>query len=90
MGAGTAGSFFGIASFLRPAGLGAGDAKLALLLGVHMGMASIPGLMLGLVLALAWCFARGCLGGRAALKGMAVPLAPFLACGTSVALALAE
>ncbi len=68
-----------------PSGLGMGDVKLALLLGAMLGASVTVALMLGLLAALvpsAVLFARH---GSAARK-MGVPLVPFLAFGSVVAL----
>ena len=50
--------FFGGAVVCRPRSLGAGDAKLAVLLAAAMGPLSVLALLLGLALALAWCLGR--------------------------------
>jgi leader peptidase (prepilin peptidase)/N-methyltransferase len=82
---------FGAALFLfaaalaYPRGMGMGDVKLALLLGVAVGRSVPVALMVGMISALvpsAVLFARH---GSAARK-MAIPFAPFLALGGVVAL----
>jgi leader peptidase (prepilin peptidase)/N-methyltransferase len=82
---------FGAALFLfaaalaYPSGMGMGDVKLALLLGVAVGWSAPVALMAGMVAALipsAVLFARH---GTAARK-MGIPFAPFLALGGIVAL----
>jgi len=83
-GAGAAG-FLLVAAIVRPGGMGMGDVKLALLLGVAVGR-SVPialfvGLAAAAVAGLA-LMARDGLGARSA----AIPFAPFLALGGVVAL----
>jgi leader peptidase (prepilin peptidase)/N-methyltransferase len=80
-----ASSFFLAAALLYPAGLGMGDVKLALLLGAMLGRTVTLAIMLGLVFALVpsiVLFARH--GARA--RKMAIPLVPFLALGSVIAL----
>lgn len=80
-----AAAFFLAAALLYPGGLGMGDVKLALLLGAMLGHTVILAIMVGLVAALvpsAVLFARH--GAKA--RKMAVPLVPFLALGSVVAL----
>jgi leader peptidase (prepilin peptidase) / N-methyltransferase len=77
--------FLLIAALAYPRGMGMGDVKLALLLGVAVGRAVPVALMVGMLSALvpsALLFARH---GVAARK-MAIPFAPFLALGGVVAL----
>jgi leader peptidase (prepilin peptidase)/N-methyltransferase len=76
-----AGAFFAGAALARPEGLGAGDVKLAAVMGLYLGRAVAPALVLAL---LAGAFAgmvivlrRGLRAGRRAT----VPFAPFLAAG---------
>jgi leader peptidase (prepilin peptidase)/N-methyltransferase len=82
---------FGAALFLfaaalaYPRGMGMGDVKLALLLGVAVGRSVPVALMIGMLSALvpsAVLFARH----GAAARKMAIPFAPFLALGGVVAL----
>jgi leader peptidase (prepilin peptidase)/N-methyltransferase len=76
-----------LAALAYPKGLGMGDVKLALLLGAMLGATVSVALMLGFLAALvpsAVLFARH---GSAARK-MAIPLVPFLALGSVVALFL--
>jgi leader peptidase (prepilin peptidase) / N-methyltransferase len=80
-----AAAFFLAAALLYPGGLGMGDVKLALLLGAMLGHTVILAIMVGLLAALvpsAVLFARH--GAKA--RKMAVPLVPFLALGSVVAL----
>ena len=77
--------FLFAAALAYPAGMGMGDVKLALLLGVAVGWSAPVALMAGMVAALvpsAVLFARH---GSAARK-MGIPFAPFLALGGVVAL----
>jgi len=77
--------FLFLAALAYPRGMGMGDVKLALLLGVAVGRAVPVALFLGMLSALvpsAVLFARH---GSAARK-MAIPFAPFLALGGVVAL----
>jgi leader peptidase (prepilin peptidase)/N-methyltransferase len=77
--------FLFLAALAYPAGMGMGDVKLALLLGVAVGRSVPVALMVGMLSALvpsAVLFARH---GSAARK-MGVPFAPFLAIGGIVAL----
>ncbi len=81
--------FFGAAVVCRPRSLGAGDAKLAVLLAAAMGPLSVLALLLGLALALAWCLAVSAVSAGGPLRQLAVPLAPFLAVGAAATLGLA-
>ena len=77
--------FLFLAALAYPRGMGMGDVKLALLLGVAVGRAVPVALMVGMVSALvpsAVLFARH----GAAARKMAIPFAPFLAFGGVVAL----
>ena len=85
IGAVGAAGFLFLAALAYPGGMGMGDVKLALLIGALLGVTATVGLMLGLLFALvpsAVLFARH--GVRA--RRLAIPLAPFLAAGTVVAL----
>jgi leader peptidase (prepilin peptidase)/N-methyltransferase len=84
-----AGVFFGGASLMRPDGLGAGDAKLAVLLAAALGAWAAAALIVGLLGALAWCLAARISRDGSGLRAMTVPLAPFLAAGAALTLALA-
>ena len=68
-----------------PKGLGMGDVKLALLLGAMLGASVTVGLMIGLFAALVPAAVLVSRQGGAARK-MGVPLVPFLALGSVVAL----
>lgn len=82
-------AFFGAAVLWRPGSLGAGDAKLAVLVGAALGPGSVLALLLGLALALAWCLGASALSATGSWAGTTVPLAPFMAAGVAVTLALA-
>jgi leader peptidase (prepilin peptidase) / N-methyltransferase len=85
IGAVAAAGFLLIAALVYPAGMGMGDVKLALLMGAALGRVVPVALMVGMVSALvpsAVLFARHGAGARK----MGIPLAPFLAFGTVVAL----
>ena len=80
-----ASGFLLLAALAYPAGMGMGDVKLALLMGAALGRVVPVALMVGMVSALvpsAVLFARHGAGARK----MGIPLAPFLALGTIVAL----
>ncbi len=86
---GATAALFGGAALRRPGSFGAGDAKLAVLVAAAMGPPAVVAIVLGLGLALAWCVVLSASGATRSLAGMSVPLAPFLAVGVAVALALA-
>jgi len=75
-------------AFLQPTALGMGDVKQALLIALALGAAAESALLLGLLLAAAVGAVLAIRRGRRALTE-AMPLAPFLAAGAAVALALA-
>jgi leader peptidase (prepilin peptidase) / N-methyltransferase len=80
-----AAAFFFIAALAYPAGMGMGDVKLALLLGVMLGRVVPVALMIGMLAALvpsAVLFARH--GAKA--RKMPIPFGPFLALGGVVGL----
>ncbi len=81
-----AGGFLFIFAVIYPKGLGMGDVKLALVIGICLGSAAVVAMLLGLVLA-----ALGGLlvmrdRGVAAGRRVGLPLAPFLALGGVVAI----
>jgi leader peptidase (prepilin peptidase)/N-methyltransferase len=85
LGAAGVSGFLLLAALLYPAGMGMGDVKLALLMGAALGRVVPVALLLGMVAALlpsAVLLARHGAGARK----MGIPLAPFLALGTVVAL----
>lgn len=81
-----AGGFFLLAAMAYPRGMGMGDVKLAGLLGLCLGRAVAPALMIALVSGvLVGGVVMARLGARAGRK-TAVPFGPFLALGGAVAL----
>src|SRR5215469_753064 len=85
LGAVGAAGFLLLAALAYPGGMGMGDVKLALLIGALLGSVTALGVLLGLLFALIpsiVLLARHGLGARR----LAIPLAPFLAAGTVVAL----
>jgi leader peptidase (prepilin peptidase)/N-methyltransferase len=83
-GAGAA-AFFLAAALAYPGGMGMGDVKLALLLGVVLGRTVPVALLLGMLSALVPAAVLGVRHGRAARK-MTIPFGPFLSLGGVVAL----
>jgi leader peptidase (prepilin peptidase)/N-methyltransferase len=83
-GAGAA-AFLLVAAIVRPGGMGMGDVKLALLLGVAVGrtvpLAIIVALLAALVPSVALLVRHGARG-----RTMGIPFAPFLALGGVIAL----
>jgi leader peptidase (prepilin peptidase)/N-methyltransferase len=77
--------FFFIAALVYPGGIGMGDVKLALFLGVVLGRTVPVALLVGMVSALVPSFAILAKHGRAGRK-MSIPFGPFLAIGGLVAL----
>jgi leader peptidase (prepilin peptidase) / N-methyltransferase len=77
--------FLFLAALAYPRGMGMGDVKLALLLGVAVGRAVPVALMVGMVAALVPSVVLFARHGAAARK-MAIPFAPFLALGGVVGL----
>ena len=85
LGALGAAGFLFVAALVYPAGMGMGDVKLALVMGAMLGRTVTVALMVGMVAALVpslVLFARH--GARA--RKMGIPLGPFLALGSVVAL----
>jgi leader peptidase (prepilin peptidase)/N-methyltransferase len=80
-----ASGFLFAAALAYPKGLGMGDVKLALLLGAMLGASVSVALMLGFLAALVPAAVLVARHGSAARK-MGVPLVPFLAFGSIVAL----
>jgi leader peptidase (prepilin peptidase) / N-methyltransferase len=74
-------------AFVQPAALGMGDVKQALLIALALGAAATSALLLGFALAAFVGIALTIQRGRRALD-TALPLAPFLAAGATIALAL--
>jgi leader peptidase (prepilin peptidase) / N-methyltransferase len=77
--------FLLLAALAYPAGMGMGDVKLALLLGVMVGRAVPVALLVGMIAALVPSVVLLARHGAAARK-MGIPFAPFLAIGGLVAL----
>jgi leader peptidase (prepilin peptidase)/N-methyltransferase len=80
-----ASAFLLVAAIAYPAGMGMGDVKLALLMGVMLGRTVPVALMLGMILALVPSIVLLARHGTAARK-MGIPFAPFLALGSILAL----
>jgi leader peptidase (prepilin peptidase) / N-methyltransferase len=85
IGAVAGGGFFFIAAVLYPRGMGMGDVKLAGVLGLYLGRAVAPAILIalvaGVVLGAAIIARKGAVEGRKT----AVPFGPFLALGGIVA-----
>lgn len=77
--------FFIVPLLVYPSGMGMGDVKLALLLGVGLGAAVVTALMVGLLAAFFFALTILVREGRAA-RGRAFAFGPFLAFGGLVAL----
>jgi leader peptidase (prepilin peptidase) / N-methyltransferase len=80
-----AGGFLLATALIRPGGMGLGDVKLAAVLGLYLGAAVVPALLLA--------FAAGGLVGLAIIAGRGwsarsrtIPFAPFLAAGAAAAM----
>ena len=80
-----AGLFFLIAALVYPGGMGMGDVKLALLMGVVLGRTVPVALMIGMLSALVPSVVLIARHGKAGRK-MTIPFGPFLALGGLVAL----
>ena len=80
-----ASTFLLLVALAYPAGMGMGDVKLALLMGVALGRAVAVALLLGMLVALVPAIFLVARHGSGARK-MAIPFAPFLALGSVVAL----
>jgi leader peptidase (prepilin peptidase)/N-methyltransferase len=80
-----AASFFLIAALAYPGGMGMGDVKLALLLGVVLGRTVSVALLVGMLSALVPSFILIAKHGKAGRK-MTIPFGPFLAIGGLVTL----
>jgi len=87
-GVGAAG-FLLVAALAYPAGMGMGDVKLALLLGVALGRVVPVALMIGMVSALVPAVVLFARHGQAARK-MGIPFGPFLAFGGVIGLFAGE
>jgi leader peptidase (prepilin peptidase)/N-methyltransferase len=80
-----AASFLLAAHLINPKGMGMGDVKLCLLLGVTLGKLVVVALVVGLLAALLPALVVVARRGRAA-RGIGIPFGPFLAVGGIVAL----
>jgi leader peptidase (prepilin peptidase)/N-methyltransferase len=80
-----AAGFLLAAALAYPGGMGMGDVKLALLMGVALGRVVPVALLVGMISAIVPSVVLFARHGRAARK-MAIPFAPFLALGSLVAL----
>jgi leader peptidase (prepilin peptidase)/N-methyltransferase len=78
-----ASGFLFLAALVSPQGMGMGDVKLAFLIGVGLGWAVVPGLVVGLMAAAVPALLL-LVAGRG--RKTTMPLAPFLALGAVVAL----
>jgi leader peptidase (prepilin peptidase)/N-methyltransferase len=82
-----AGLLLGVPALLFPAGLGMGDAKLAVLIGAALGWDFLDALVIGFLATFPVGVVMLVRGGMAARKAT-IPLGPFLAGGALVALFL--
>jgi len=80
-----AATFMLVVALAYPGGMGMGDVKLALLMGVALGRAVVVAIPLGMLAALVPAIVLFARHGSGARK-MAIPFAPFLAVGSVVAL----
>ena len=77
-----------VVSLIRPEGIGMGDVKLVAVLGLYLGWAAWPALLIALVLA-GLTGVLLALGTRTPPSQTALPLAPFIAAGSLPVLILA-
>ena len=77
--------FLFVAHLVNPKGMGMGDVKLCLLLGVALGQLVVVALFVGLLAALVPALVVVLRRGRSA-RGVGIPFGPFLAVGAIVAL----
>ena len=80
-----AGGFFLVAALLKPGGMGMGDVKLAGMLGVYLGRAVAPAVLIALVTGVFVGAAVIACRGAAEGRRTKVPFGPFLALGGLVA-----
>lgn len=85
-----AGGFFFAAAVARPNGMGMGDVKLAAVLGLFLGRAVAPAMLVALVAGVVVGAAVIARKGAAEGRRTAVPFGPFLALGALVGLAAGE
>lgn len=83
--AAAAGGFLGLPALLSPRGMGMGDAKLAGVMGLYLGAAVAPAMLIALVVGTAVGVGIIASRGMAAGRKTAVPFGPFLALGGVVA-----
>lgn len=83
--AAAAGGALLVVSLAHPRGMGMGDVKLAFVMGLYLGRAVAPALLIGFAAGAAWGIVLLARHGAAARK-RAVPFGPFLAFGGVVAL----
>ncbi len=83
--AGIAGGFLLVVALLYPRGMGMGDVKLAAVMGLYLGRAVAPALLIGFAAGAIFGLALIARHGSAARK-MKVPFGPFLALGAIVGL----
>jgi leader peptidase (prepilin peptidase)/N-methyltransferase len=83
--AGAGGGFLLLAALAYPAGMGMGDVKLAAVLGLYLGAAVAPALMIALLTGAAAGIAKVAREGAGARK-RGIPFGPFLALGGVAAL----
>ena len=81
-----AGAFFLLAALAYPRGMGMGDVKLAAVMGLYLGVAVAPALLVALAAGTVVGVAIMVYKGAAAGRKTAVPFGPFLALGGLVAL----
>jgi leader peptidase (prepilin peptidase)/N-methyltransferase len=81
-----AAGLLGAAALTSPEGMGLGDAKLAGVMGLCLGPAVVSALLAACALATLYGLVLAVRHGLAAARVATVPLAPFLAAGTGVAL----
>jgi leader peptidase (prepilin peptidase)/N-methyltransferase len=79
------GGFFFIAAVLYPRGMGMGDVKLAGVLGLYLGRAVAPAILIALIAGVAVGAAIIARKGAAEGRKTAVPFGPFLALGGMIA-----
>lgn len=80
-----AGGFLLIFALIRPEGLGMGDVKLGAVIGLFLGAAVVPAMLIGLGVGSLYALALLIRHGSSARK-LTLPLGPFLALGAVIAL----
>ncbi|MEA2255763.1 MAG: leader peptidase (prepilin peptidase) / N-methyltransferase, partial [Solirubrobacteraceae bacterium] len=84
--AAAAGGFFLLAVLAKPGGMGMGDVKLAAVLGLYLGRAVAPAVLIGLISGVVVGMVIIARKGTAEGRRTRVPFGPFLALGAVVAL----